>query len=218
MNIMLGGTVVTLPESLRGPFEDFLTKVNGADGAGWEEAFKKFLRKEPCWANGETKSVAPTKPEPAPLPMSIVVDCDLDPRVPSGLYLTGDGTEHRKMGQITLEKRPNGKLYANGREVVRYLSPKQQNDKTIGGHKLRNELKGKQALNACILDALLANQQLIPEEWKKGFTYFWGTIFRGALGNLYVGCLCWYDGRWHWHDRWLVRDWDDVEPAALLAS
>ncbi|MDE2020176.1 MAG: hypothetical protein KGJ13_07575, partial [Patescibacteria group bacterium] len=56
-----------LPESLRGPFEDFTKKVNGTDGAEWEGAFKKFLRKEPCWVNGESKSAALTKPEPQPI-------------------------------------------------------------------------------------------------------------------------------------------------------
>ncbi len=63
MNIMLGGTVTTLPESLRGPFEDFSQKVNSTDGVEWEGAFKKFLRKEPCWVNGEAKSVAPAEPK-----------------------------------------------------------------------------------------------------------------------------------------------------------
>ena len=67
MNIMLGGTVTTLPESLRGPFEDFSQKVNSIDGAEWEGAFKKFLRKEPCWVNGDAKSVVSTEPKPQPV-------------------------------------------------------------------------------------------------------------------------------------------------------
>ena len=128
--------------------------------------------------------VAEPKPQPAPLPMFIVIDGDLNPNVPSGLYLTGDGTEHRKMGKITLEKREDGKLYANGVEVVRYLSPNQQNGKSIQGHKLRKELKDVQVLNACIMDALLANPQLILDEWKTGYTYFLGTTFRDAGGDL----------------------------------
>lgn len=219
MNIMLGGTITTLPESLRGPFEDFSQKVNSADGAEWEGAFKKFLRKEPCWANDNgSKAAVPTEsgPEPA-LPTFVIVDCDLNPRIPSSLYLTGEGTEHRKMGKMILEKR-DGKLYANGREVVRYLSPNQQNGKTIQGHKLRKELKNKQVLNACILDALLANPQLIPDDWKTGVTYFWGTIFRSADGLLYVKYLVWFGGRWYWLYRWLGRDWDSRDPAASLAS
>ena len=110
-----------------------------------------------------------------PLSMSIIVDCDANPNIPSGLYLTGEGTEHRKMGKITLEKRDDGKLYANGKEVVRDLSPNQKNGKTIQGHKLRKELKDVQVLNACIMDALLANPQLIPDEWKIRLHLFLGN-------------------------------------------
>ena len=71
------------------------------------------------------------QPQRAPLPMSIVIDGDLNPNVPSNLYLTGEGIEHRKMGKITLEKREDGKLYVNGKEVVRHLSPNQMNRKSI---------------------------------------------------------------------------------------
>ena len=174
---------------------------------------------EGCKPETPTAAVPVTgKPQPAPLPMSIIVDCDADPEVPSGLYLTGEGTEHRKMGQITLEKRADGKLYANGKEVVRYLSKKQQGGNHIQGHKLRKELKDKQVLNACIPDALLANPHLIPEEWKSGLTYFWGTIFRRADGDLYVECFGWGGDGWHWDDRWLGVGWSDYEPAASLAS
>ena len=158
------------------------------------------------------------EPQPAPLPMSIVINADLNPNVPSGLYLTGEGTEHRKMGLITLEKRADGKLYANSKEVVRYLSPNQQNDKVIQGHKLSKELKDKQVLNACILDALLANPQLIPDEWKSGYAYFWGTTFRDARGLLYVECLDWDGDRWRWSCGWLGSGWNSNDPAASLAS
>lgn len=175
------------------------------------EAFRKFLGLKPL------NPVAAAEPQPAPLPMSITIDADLNPNVPSDLYLTGKGTEHRKMGKITLEKREDGKLYANGIEVVRYLSPNQQNGKTIQGHKLRKELKDKQVLNACILDALLANPQLIPDDWKTGVTYFWGTIFRDAIGFLYVGCLFWSGGRWNWDYNWLGHGWGSDRPAASLA-
>ena len=154
----------------------------------------------------------------APLSMSIIVDCDANPNVPSGLSLTGDGTEHRKKGKVTLEKRDDGKLYANGKEVVRHLSLKQQNGKSIQGHKLRKELKDVQVLNACIMDALLANPQLIPDEWKSGYTFFWGTIFRYADGLLYVGYLYWFGVRWDWNYNWLGYDWLSFDPAASLAS
>ncbi len=158
------------------------------------------------------------KPQPAPLPMSIIVDCDANPKIPSGLYLTGDGTEHRPMGAITLVKRDDGKLYANGKEVVRYLSKKQRDGNYIQGHKLCKELRDVQVLNACIMDALLANPKLIPNEWKNGYTYFWGTIFRGANSSLYVGYLFRDGDRWRWDCRWLGYDWRVQSPAASLAS
>ena len=226
MQIMLGGTILALPDSLRGPLEDFSNKTTGSERAEWEEAFKKFLRKEPCWTNGDPKLAAPTelKPESAPLPMSIVIDGNLNPNVPSGLYLDGEGTEHRKMGKVTLEKRDDGKLYANGKEVVLDLSPNQKNGKTIQGHELRKELKNKQVLNACIMDALRANTQLIPESWKQDeqgrtrYIYFWGTIFRSANGSLYVEYLCWDGGQWRWGFSWLGSGWDVNNPAASLAS
>ena len=208
-------------QDFTGLLKQLLTNLLGNDADTWGTEFKKFLRKEPCWTSGDAKSVAATeaKPQPAPLPMSIVIDSDLNPNVPSGLYLTGEGTEHRKMGKITLEKRDDGKLYANGKEVVRYLSPNQQNGKVIQGHKLRKELKDKQVLNACIMDALLANPQLIPDEWKSGYTYFWGTTFlRRASGLLCVGYLCWDGDGWVWYCLWLGLDWDSRGPAASLAS
>lgn len=217
MNAMLSEAL----QDFTGLLKQLLTNLLGNDADAWGNEFKKFLRKEPCWMNGdESKSAAPTeaKSAPAPLPMSITIDGDLNPNVPSGLYLTGEGTEHRKMGKITLEKREDGKLYANGKEVVRYLSPNQKNGKMIQGHKLRKELKVKQVLNACILDALRANTQLIPDEWKTGYTYFWGTIFRNADGFLCVYCLCWGDGRWDWDYYWLDRVWNVGDPAASLAS
>lgn len=191
---------------------------------GWTPDDVKWLSKGKNLASvlavrrGESKIVPIEKPQPAPLPMSIVVNCDADPTVPSGLYLTGEGTEHRKMGKITLEKRADGKLYANSKEVVRHRSPDQMNGKSIQGHKLRNQLENVQVLNACIMDALLANPQLIPDEWKDGFTYFWGTIFRDADGRLYVEYLDWFGGRWYWYYSWLDYDWSGHGPAAALAS
>jgi hypothetical protein len=216
MNAMLSEAL----QDFTGLLKQLLTNLLGNDADTWGTEFKKFLRKEPCWTNGDAKSVTPTesKPKPAPLPMSVIVDCDANPIIRSGLSLTGEGTEHRRMGKITLEKREDGKLYANGKEVVRYLSPNQQNDKTIQGHKLRKELKDVQVLNACIMDALLANPQLIPDEWKSGYTYFWGTTFRSAGGDLCVGCLCWGGGQWRWGCSWLDSGWGSDRPAAVLAS
>jgi hypothetical protein len=153
--------------------------------------------------------------QPELLPTTLVVDSDLDPKTPISLSLIGEGSEHRKMGNVVLEKRADGNLYANGVKVIRHISPNQQNGKTIQGHRLRKELEGKQILNACFLDALFANKEFIPEEWKTGVTYFFATVFADVAGKLCVKCLSW-DGEWHWSYGWLANEWLAEEYAACL--
>ena len=149
------------------------------------------------------------------LPMSITVDCDIYPVIPFYLRLVGKEIEHRKMGsKVTLEKR-DGNLHVDGVEVHRYFSPNQKDGKHIKGHELRKELRSKQVLNACVIDALFANQQMIPEDWKTGLTYFWGTIFYNPENHLCVEYLYWRFGRWRWRYRQLDEDWYYNSPAAL---
>lgn len=142
-----------------------------------------------------------------------IIDCD----AMSGILADWKKEEHRKMGKVKLELR-NGKLYVNGTEAIRYLSEKQKSGGVIEGNKLRKELANKSVLNACVLDYLLKHPELIPEEWKNGLTYFWGTIFRRPGGDLDVAYLGWHGGGWHWYYGWLGRDWRGREPAACLAS
>lgn len=154
------------------------------------------------------------------VPVEHIVDTDALPRIPDGLYLTGEGTKHIGMGKVKLEKRDDGKLYANGREVVRYLSPNQQNGNTIQGHKLRTELEqddgDKVLLNATIGFYLYDHPELIPDDWD-GWTYFWDTIFRNSVGNLAVLVLLRDGSSWHWRCSWLGLGWSDAGPAARLA-
>lgn len=98
-----------------------------------------------------------------------------------------------------------------------------QNDGYVQGHKLREKLKGKPILNACVLDYLFEKQKLIPKSWKEktkdGWTkyiYFWGTIYRDPdTDRLFVRCLCFIDGSWYRHYFWLGRVWGGNDPAAL---
>jgi len=75
------------------------------------------------------------------------------------------------------------------------------------------------------LDALLENQELIPESWKKDeqgntrYIFFWGTIYRrGSGGRLYVRSLCFHDGGWFWYCICLDYDFCGLYPAAVSAS
>ena len=90
----------------------------------------------------------------------------------------------------------------------------------ISGHETLKRLKKTKRilLDARVLEELLEHPELIPDEWKKGFTYFWGTIFRDSDDDLYVRCLYWSGVRWLWHSYWLDFDWHSHRPAASLAS
>ncbi len=139
-----------------------------------------------------------------------VIDCDAKPFLPVGWTVE----EHQKGGQWKFDS-----------EQVRFfLSNGQKGSKVIEGNKLRKELVGKIVLNANVLDYLLANPCLIPEEWKKDeggntrYILFWGTIYRDRGDNLCVRCLYWRDNRWHWSSRWLDGGWRCRSPAAVRTS
>ncbi|MBI2023291.1 hypothetical protein HYT01_01860 [Candidatus Giovannonibacteria bacterium] len=126
-------------------------------------------------------------------------------------------------GWAILEKRTEG-LYVNGEKMVLYLSKRQKNGKQLKGFELREELTGKPVLNASVLDALLANTHLIPEDWKRDengnaiYIFFWASIFRGLGGCFCVRCLCFCGVRWYSHYDWLNYGWYGDVPAALRAS
>ncbi len=137
-----------------------------------------------------------------------VIDCDAQPFVPDGWSVE----EHQKGGAFKWDK-------ATQKDAL-YLSKGQAGSKYIEGNKLRKELSDKSTpvLNANVLDYLLANPHLIPEEWKGKYVFFWGTVYRGRGGGLYVRCLCWGDGRWDWSGDWLGSGFDGNDPAAVRAS
>lgn len=138
------------------------------------------------------------------------IDCDASPWCPNNWKVE----EHKK----------GGKLEFDPSKVELYLSSGQRGEKTIEGHKLRKELEGKQVMNACVLDHLLANTNLIPENWKQdkqvrtNFIYFWGTVYRDSVHNLYVRFLYFNGGKWSWDCYWLDCQWGAQDPAAVSAS
>lgn len=140
-----------------------------------------------------------------------VIDCDSDPFIPNGWQ----GVEQHTKG---------GMMEWDPTKVKFYLSKDQQGGKTVKGDKLRKELASQPVMNANVLDYLLANTALIPEEWKKDesgntrYIFFWGTIYRHSGSGLCVRCLSWHGGQWFWLYRWLDDEWDGSYPAALRAS
>ncbi len=138
------------------------------------------------------------------------IDCDAAPFVPDGWKVE----EHKKGGQLDFD----------ASQVLFYLADGQKGSKSIVGNKLRTELKDQPVLNANVLDYLLANPDLIPEDWKVDesgntrYIFFWGTVYRSSDGDLYVRYLFWRGGRWHWSNLWLGYSWHGNSPAAVLAS
>jgi hypothetical protein len=124
--------------------------------------------------------------------VSRVLDCDAPPRVPKAMeFLTikGKGAVHQRMGQVLLEKRIDGRLYADGVEVL--LRPLSRDFAKEADNSSEVRL-----LNACFLAELWRNPALVPSEWAKaGTIFFRGTIFsadhgsNGQFVSLYLGGL-----------------------------
>ncbi len=53
-----------LREFMTGQLNQLLMNLGGHDGDEWERELKRFLRKEPCWSNGEVAQAAEPKPAP----------------------------------------------------------------------------------------------------------------------------------------------------------
>ena len=54
-----------LREFTTGPLNQLIVNLGGQDGDHWEQQLKQFLRKEPCWTNGNVTQVAQPKPTPS---------------------------------------------------------------------------------------------------------------------------------------------------------
>jgi hypothetical protein len=132
-----------------------------------------------------------------------IIDCDADPFVPHGWEVV----YHRKGGAFRWNKKAQKNAFYR------------ENGKQIGGnrvHKVRS--LRKPVLNANVLDDLLANTHLIPEEWEGQSTFFLGTIYCHWNGDFYARCLVKLCGRWGWSFGWPGYDWEGDNFVAVPAS
>lgn len=144
--------------------------------------------------------------QPTAQDLTFTIDFDAKTFIPVGW-------EVREEDQ--LPNRVRGQVDWDPSKVKLYFAPTQQGGNPIQGHKLREELKDQPVYGAQMLDFLLANPQLIPEELKGEFWFFWDTIYRRSDGNLYVRCLDWHQGQWDWSYSGLGQIWDIQNPAAI---
>lgn len=123
-----------------------------------------------------------------------IIDCDTSPYVPKDWTVE----EHHKGGQLKFDTS----------QITPYLFAAQEMNSTEG-NELREKLANKPCLNANVLDHLLANQHLIPEEWKGKVVFFWGTIYHNSNGHLCVRYLiyrrCSY--MWVWENYYIGDSW-----------
>lgn len=62
-----------LREFITGPLNQLIVNLGGQDGDQWEQQFKQFLRKEPCWTSGQVTQVV----EPAASASAVwTIDCE----------------------------------------------------------------------------------------------------------------------------------------------
>lgn len=131
-----------------------------------------------------------------------LIDCDSTPFIPNGWMVE----EHKKGGMFKF----------NPEKTSLYLSKKQKKG-GIGGHDLHKALSDKPVMNANVLDYLLAHPELIPEEWKDKYVFFWGTIYCDSEGIPSVRCLSWKGSKWNWESYWLISGFYYGVPAALAS-
>jgi hypothetical protein len=77
-------------------------------------------------------------------------------------------------------------------------------DDFISGDEMLKKAKKLDALlGQDVAEALLEKQELIPEEWRKYYLAFPGTVWRVSGGGRSVACLRWDGGSWYLYWRWL---------------
>ncbi len=141
------------------------------------------------------------------------IDCDAPPYLPDGWSLN---PEDQLPGLV------KGEVNFDPAKIQFYLDEDQKTGSVVGTE-LAKRLSEKSLLPANVLDYLLANPELVPEEWKVDeqgnarYINFW-TVYRLSDGRLCVRYLYWRDGQWRWLYFALAFEFNDQDPAVLFAS
>lgn len=173
------------------------------ENAGWTAADVTSLRQ--FKELGKIRDVLYGKALITYLGLGHIIDTDIAPFVPSGM---------------SLESHIGHGLWKWAPDLIQLFLSERQKKNYQEGNQLRKvieALKGRMALNANVLDYLLAHQELIPGSWKGKLVFFWGTIYRRSDGKLYVRYLHWDGSEWYWNDCWLGSYFRSDDPAVLAS-
>jgi hypothetical protein len=127
------------------------------------------------------------------------IDLDIDPR----RYNDWEIKEHKKGGQFKWDS-AKVDLFLHDKQLVGGIT----------GKKLRKKIAHIETFNVNLLDYLLANPSLIPDNWKVDengetcYIFFWGTVYyRPSDQGLYVRCLYFNVGKWREDYRSIDYPW-----------
>lgn len=138
----------------------------------------------------------------------IIIDCSVQPFTPDVWSVNPEDQLPNRISRKDFE--------FNSQNLFFYFSDKQKQG-VIEGNELKKELESQKVLPANVLDFLLEHQKFIPEEWKGKIIFFFGTIYRNSIGDLFVCCLRWGGDKWHWCYNWLGNDWGGLSPAVCVS-
>ncbi|MEK9134733.1 MAG: hypothetical protein AAB451_00275 [Patescibacteria group bacterium] len=90
-------------------------------------------------------------------------------------------------------------------DFISFLKP---GEGSIGGNEMVRRARELHAnFGQRHAEYLLEHQREIPQEFRKYYIVFTGTIWRIPDGGLSVACLLWDGGRWILDFHWLENDW-----------
>lgn len=142
-----------------------------------------------------------------------VIDFDSTPTIPADLMIAPDYL------QISSRVRGNKKFIEITVRV--HLDDGQRIGSWLMGYNLMNMLagQGQVVYGAQLSDFYLEHPELFPEGLKdRGWIFFWGTIYLGEGGRLYVRCLSWNGTMCVSAYRPLIEGWCGNDPAAVSAN
>jgi hypothetical protein len=121
-------------------------------------------------------------------------------------------------GLVSVENR-DGDLYVDNRKIE-LIATQDQRCGSIGRNVL-SELEGRQLLHPNIIDALLQNTHLIPENWKPTKKLHRTNIFFSAVQfsshgrQGYIRLLYWHEGSWCNAFKWSGDGWFQSDLTAV---
>lgn len=103
---------------------------------------------------------------------------------------------------------------------VHFVDCLKDGEDNIKGEERLSRLKkmGAIRLDVKILQTLLKNQKLIPENWKQLYICFDGTVIRDPNGGRCILYMYWEDDRWNWQCNWLHSDYFINSPSAVFRN